>query len=178
MLKKIVILATWITLGASLLTISAFLVMQWHWRSQVVEIESQENEITFQLANVKAEPGASSKTNFAENLEGQQMSAEAFISRCQAAAKRFSVSVSSATVSPRAPTTQTLGRTEVALTARGAYAPLKQLLSESLARHPSAVLQHLSLHRNGAPTELEMQVTFNLLLLPLPSVGKGSETER
>jgi hypothetical protein len=170
--------APWLLLGGAVVALSAVLLLQKHWAAEVSRLQSQEGEFSARLAKVQAEPLASPKANFVDKLQGQQISAEEFVRHCQAAANRFSVAIGSVNVSPLPATVQTLGRHDVALTVHGAYGPFKHLLAEILERHPSAVLQQLSMRRNAAPNDLEMQVTFTLLRPPLTTPDKAQGVRR
>jgi len=90
------------------------------------------------------------------------------LQRSSADAGSAFVSVSS---TPRAPTPQTLGRTELSVSLRGAYPKLKTVLAQTLDRFPHLVVQRLTLRRMAAPVDLEAHVDLVLLARPVAAAS-------
>jgi len=90
------------------------------------------------------------------------------LQRSSADAGAAFVSVSS---TPRAATPQTLGRTELSVSLRGAYPKLKTVLAQTLDRFPHLVVQRLTLRRMATPVDLEAHVDLVLLARPMAAAS-------
>ena len=71
-------------------------------------------------------------------------------------------------VQQRPATKEALARTDLAVSLRGAYPKLAQVLTEALGRYPNATLARASLRRAGSPDQVE--ATFVIGLWGAPTV--------
>jgi Type II secretion system (T2SS), protein M subtype b len=87
----------------------------------------------------------------------------------QGAATRAAVAVETVLVQEYAPSPERLGRTELAVTARGSYANLKRWLAELTERLPATTVSRLQLQR-GADAAADIEARLTLVAWSQPVV--------
>ena len=128
-----------------------------------------------QQLNAAAAEGAGSaaEPDFAQGLP-EASSVDAVVRELQRSSAEVGTAFVSVSSTPRVATQQTLGRTELSITLRGAYPKLKTVLAQTLDRFPNLVVQRLTLRRMVAPVDLEAHLDLVLLARPLAASGAGS----
>jgi hypothetical protein len=135
---------------------------------------------TFTTLKVAAQSRPASGTteerqDYVLRLNGQSITPQPFIAHLQADAKQRGVTVATLAVSSKPATPALLGRDELQVSLRGAYASVKQTLGEMMDRHPSAVVQQLSMRRGSTGADVELQVRVLLLQPPAAETGANSQ---
>jgi hypothetical protein len=110
--------------------------------------------------------------NFALRL-AESSSIDPIVRELQRSSAAAGVAFVSVSGTPRAATVQTLGRTELSITLRGAYPKLKTVLAQTLDRFPDLIVQRLTMRRMATPADLEAHVELLLLARPLAAPGAG-----
>lgn len=110
--------------------------------------------------------------DFAQSLP-ESSSIDAIVRELQRSSAEVGAAVVSVSSTPRAATPQTLGRTELSVSLRGAYPKLKTVLAQTLDRFPQLVVQRLTLRRMAAPVDLEAHLDLVLLARPVAASGAG-----
>lgn len=128
-----------------------------------------------QLSTVIAEgTGSTPEPDFARGLP-EASGIEPIVRELQRSSAAEGTAFVSLSSTPRPATPQTLGRTELSVTLRGAYPKLKVVLAQALDRFPGLVVQRLTLRRMATPADLEAHVDLVLLARPLTAAsGAGS----
>jgi hypothetical protein len=90
----------------------------------------------------------------------------------QGAATRAAVAVQAVLVQEYAPSPERLGRTELAMTARGSYANLKRWLAELTERVPASTVSRLQLQR-GVDAAADIEARLMLVVWSQPAVMSG-----
>jgi len=140
------------------------------WR---VSLDRQAHDLATSIASVHQQLSAASaegtsptpELDFAQGLP-EASSIDAIVRELQRSSADVGAAFVSVSSTPRAPTPQTLGRTELSVSLRGAYPKLKTVLAQTLDRFPYLVVQRLTLRRMAAPVDLEARVDLVLLARP------------
>lgn len=123
---------------------------------------------------VGKERAPAAAADFVQGLAAQSGQAETLVDELQSRTALVGVQVLAVSSSVQPATARTLGREELSLTLRGSYGPLKQALADTLARHPNAVLQRLTLRRQAAGGAIEAAWVLSLLSAPLAAAPAAS----
>jgi len=121
-------------------------------------------------AAVAAGAGTAPEPDFAQSLP-EASSIDAIVRELQRSSAEVGAAFVSVSGTPRAATPQTLGRTELSVSLRGAYPKLKTVLAQTLDRFPQLVVQRLTLRRMAAPVDLEAHVDLVLLARPVAAAS-------
>ena len=92
--------------------------------------------------------------------------AQKLLSRLQHQSTQQGVILTSLAIKTTEPSATALGKLDLSLVLRGAYAPVKDVFRELMAQ-PGAVLRRLVIRRQGTPRELEAQLELTLFSQPL-----------
>jgi len=109
--------------------------------------------------------GPVAEPDFAQGLP-EASSIDAIVRELQRSSAEAGAAFVSVSSTPRVATPQTLGRSELSVSLRGAYPKLKTVLAQTLDRFPHLVVQRLTLRRMAAPVDLEAHVDLVLLARP------------
>ena len=150
-------------------------VSAWHF-----ELDHKAGELNASVAGLRQKLQAASATggadlqavDFTQRLPAA-MVVEPVVRELQRSSAALGVAFVSVSSAGRAPSLQTLGRGELAITLRGAYPKLKTVLAETLDRFPELIVQRLTLRRMATPADLEAHVDLVLVTRPLPAAGAG-----
>jgi HAMP domain-containing protein len=149
---------------ALVLSVAALLLAAWAWRG-AAQARTARTEVETQLARLRAErPVAftathASASDFTATLPVTASPALA-LEVVQSAALRATMRVGSAQVQEFAASTERLGRVELALTARGAYANVKRWMAEVTERVPASTVSRLQLQSMEGGAEVEARLTL------------------
>ena len=157
--------------GAMLALASAASVWRVGLDRQVHHLPTSIASLRQQLNAAVAEgSGPVAKPDFAQGLP-EASSIDAIVRELQRASADVGVAFVSVSSTPRAATPQTLGRTELSVSLRGAYPKLKTVLAQTLDRFPNLLVQRLTLRRMATPVDLEARVDLVLLARPVAAAS-------
>jgi Type II secretion system (T2SS), protein M subtype b len=149
---------------AVVLSFASLTLLAWAWHG-AIEARAVRTEAETQLERLRNErpvafaaTGASA-SDFTATLPVAASPVLA-LEVVQSAASRASVRVESAQVQEFSASTERLGRVELALNARGAYANVKRWLAEVTERVPASTVSRLQLQRTEGGPEVEARLTF------------------
>jgi len=145
------------------------------WR---VGIDRQTHDFATSIASLHQQLNAGSaewaasapERDFAQGLP-EASAIDAIIRELQRSSAEVGTAFASVSSTPHAATPQTLGRTELSVSLRGAYPKLKTVLAQTLDRFPNLVVQRLTLRRMTAPVDLEAHVDLVLLVRPVAAAS-------
>jgi Type II secretion system (T2SS), protein M subtype b len=155
---------------ALVLSVVALTLVAWAWHG-AAQARAARTEVETQLAGLRAERAAApagtgaSASDFTAALPVTASPALA-LEVVQSAALRATVRVESAQVQEFAASPERLGRVELALTARGAYANVKRWMAEVTERVPASTVSRLQLQRTEGAPEVEARLTLVVLSQP------------
>lgn len=141
------------------------------YRAQAAAVAEARRQHLWDHAKGDSDDGSASDADYVQRLRLSTIhspSVEALVRELQIAGEDLGVTAISVTGSTRAPTPQTLGLLDVTLSLRGRYPNLKQSLADLLSRHPTVVLQHLTLRRLSEVGDIQAHWALSLLAPPEP----------
>ena len=156
-------------LAAVLSSAALAVVVTWITTSAQQNVSSLQAQLTVQEDHAPRMPASASHTLSTQDL-AQTLpvahDAQKFLSRLQHQSTQQGVTLISLAIKTTEPSATALGKLDLSLVLRGAYAPVKDVFRE-LTAQPGAVLRRLVIRRQGTPRELEAQLELRLFSQPL-----------
>ena len=156
-------------LAAALSSAALAVVATWAAVAAQQSVASLQAQLTDQEGQDLRIPAPANQTvstrDFAQTLPVAP-DAQKFLSRLQHQSTQQGENLTSLAIKTTEPSATALGKLDLSLVLRGAYAPVKDVFRE-LTAQPGAVLRRLVIRRQGTPQELQAQLELTLFSQPL-----------
>ena len=156
-------------LAAVLSSAALAVVVTWAATAAQQNVASLQVQLTEQEDHALLIPASANNTLSTQDL-AQTLpvapDAQKLLSRLQHQSTSQGVNLTSLAIKTTEPSATALGKLDLSLVLRGAYAPVKDVFRE-LTAQPGTVLRRLVIRRQGTPRELQAQLDLTLFSQPL-----------